>query len=120
MLLYILQRTKVGLPTDPIADFREQFLVLQQDNHQLKRNYNHLQQQLAHFLHQLSIALQSNGNQAAEILTLKDEIARLKGVSPRPKLPPNHLEGSGKGSSGGNGQGSPGRGKHPSRRPNKS
>jgi hypothetical protein len=63
----------------------------------------------------LSIALQSNANQAVEILTLKDEIARLKGISPRPKLPSNRLEGSGRGSSGGKGKGSCGRGKHPRR-----
>ena len=101
------------LPVDPIANLRQQFLILQQDHQQLKQDHSHLQQQHAHVLHQLSIALQSNATQAAEILILKDEIARLKGVPPRPKLPPNRLEGSGGGASGGGSKGSPGRGKHP-------
>ena len=41
---------------------------------------------------QLSIALQLIANQSVEIQILKDEIARLKGTSPRPKLPPGSLK----------------------------
>lgn len=52
------------------------------------QKYNLLQQEHANVLNQLSLALQSIANQSLEIQNLKDEIARLKGTSPRPKLPP--------------------------------
>jgi uncharacterized small protein (DUF1192 family) len=78
----------------------------------LHRQYTLLQEEHAKVLNQLGLSLQSLANQSLEIQILKDEIARLKGTSPRPKLPPNRLEGQG-GGSGGNGGGKPGRGKHP-------
>lgn len=84
----------------------DQFFILHQ-------KHNLLQQEHANVLNQLSLALQSIANQSLEIQVLKDEIARLKGTSPRPKLPPNRLEGQGGGSKGNGGGGKPGRGKHP-------
>lgn len=91
-------------PIDSSADsWYQQFLFLQKD-------YVCLQNQLC-------IALQLISNQSVEIQTLKDEIARLKDVSPRPKLPPSRLEGSGKGSGGANGTG-PTRGKYPRKNKN--
>ena len=78
----------------------------------LHQKYDLLQQQHANVLNQLSQTLQCIANQSLEIQILKDEIARLKGTSPRPKLPPNRLEGQG-GGSGGTSGGKSGRGKHP-------
>jgi len=78
----------------------------------IHQKYDLLQQEHANVLNQLSLALQSIANQSLEIQILKDEIARLKGTSTRPKLPPNRLEGQGAGS-GGNGGNKTGRGKHP-------
>lgn len=63
-------------------------------------------------MNQLNLALQAIANQSLEIQVLKDEITRLKGTSPRPKLPPNRLEGQDSGSTGNVG-GKSGRGKHP-------
>jgi hypothetical protein len=82
----------------------DQFFILHQ-------KYNLLQQEHDNVLNQLSLALQSIANQSLEIQVLKDEIARLKGTPPRPKLPPNRLEGQGSGSAG-KGSGKSGRGKH--------
>ena len=84
----------------PISDFwHQQFLLLQQEH--------------AYVLNQLSVALQLIAKQGEEIQILKDEIARLKGTSLRPKLPPGCLEGPGAGSSGASGKGKSNRGKHP-------
>lgn len=83
----------------------DQFFILHQ-------KHNLLQQEHINVLNQLSLALQAITNQSLEIQVLKDEIARLKGTSPRPKLPPNRLEGQGNGSES-NGGGKSGRGKHP-------
>ena len=66
----------------------DQFFILHQ-------KYALLQEDHAKILNQLSLSLQSLANQSLEIQILKDEIARLKGTSPRPKLPPNRLEGQG-------------------------
>ena len=69
---------------------------------------------VANLLNQLSMALQANAELRIENQTLKDEIARLKGTSPRPKIPPGCLENSGKEPKGRNSnKGNPGRGKHP-------
>lgn len=69
-------------PVNPTDDFwHQQFILLRQEH--------------ACVLNQLSVALQSIAKQSAEIQILKDEIARLKETSPRPKLPPNRLEGGG-------------------------
>jgi len=83
----------------------DQFFILNQ-------KYSLLQQEHTNVLNQLSLALQAIANQSLEIQVLKDEIARLKGTSPRPKLPPNRLEGQGSGTRG-NGGDKSGRGKHP-------
>jgi hypothetical protein len=83
----------------------DQFFILHQ-------KYSLIQQEHATVLNQLSLALQTIANQSLEIQVLKDEIARLKGTSPRPKLPPNRLEGQGSGTGGNCGDKS-GRGKHP-------
>lgn len=83
----------------------DQFFILHQ-------KYSLLQQEHANVLNQLSLALQAIANQSLEIQVLKDEIARLKGTSPRPKLPPNRLEGQGSGPAG-KANGKSGRGKHP-------
>lgn len=83
----------------------DQFFILHQ-------KHNLLQQEYANVLNQLSLALQSIANQSLEIQVLKDEIARLKGTSSRPKLPPNCLEGQSNGSAE-KGSGKSGRGKHP-------
>lgn len=83
----------------------DQFFILYQ-------KHNLLQQEHTNVLNQLSLALQAIANLSLEIQVLKDEIARLKGTSPRPKLPPNRLEGPGSRSAGKSGS-KPGRGKHP-------
>lgn len=94
-------------PVDPTADlWHQQFLILQQ-------NYTILQQECGNVLNQLSVALQSIANQSTEIRILKDEIARLKGTSPRPKLPSGRLEGPGSGSESNKDKDRLGRGKHP-------
>jgi len=91
----------VTQPVNPTDDFwHQQYLLLRQEH--------------ACVLNQLSVALQSIAKQNAEIQILKDEIARLKETSPRPKLPPNRLEGGGAG--GGGGKNKLGRGKHPRRK----
>lgn len=77
-----------------------------------------LQREHVIVLNQLSIALQSIANQSLEIQLLKDEIARLKSTTPRPKIPPNNLEGPDDEGGGKSGKGPLGRGKHP--RKNKS
>ena len=87
-LLHIFQGFEVTQVNTPPDDFWHQpFLVLQQE-HML-------------VLNQLSIALQTIANQSEELQILKDEIARLKGTSPRPKIPPGRLEGCGSGGAGG-------------------
>lgn len=72
-----------------------------------------LQQQITQLVDQLSLSVQATEDLRLEVQTLKNEIARLKGTSPRPKLPPNKLEGKGNGSGGTKGGSQPGRGKHP-------
>jgi hypothetical protein len=99
------QGPQVTQPIDPAADsWYQQFLCLQKDRACLQKEHTSLQ-------NQLSIALQLISNQSVEIQTLKDEVARLKGTSPRPKLPPNRLEGPGSGSGKANGKDTT-RGKH--------
>jgi len=84
----------------PSDDFwHQQFVILKQD-------YTLL-------LDRLSLILQTNAALHVEIQTLKDEIARLKGTSPRPKLPPNCLEGKGSDSGGTKDGDITGRGKYP-------
>ena len=97
---------------NPLADVQQQFLLLQQSHSHLLHDHAHLQEQHAHVLNQLSITLQSINEQAVEIQSLKDEIARLKGTSPRPKLPPSRLSGSSSGSGDSKKDGKPGRGQH--------
>lgn len=73
-----------------------------------------LQQEVANLVNQLSIAIQANAELRIENQTLRDEIARLKNTTPRPKIPPGGLENSGKEPKGGSGnKRNPGRGKHP-------
>jgi len=101
-------------PADPRNDFfYKKFILLQKEHSQTQQKYAHIQQEHARILDQLSIALQSNADQSAQIQILKDEIARLKKTSPCPKLPPGRLEGSDHGSGGTGGKGQSGRGKHP-------
>jgi hypothetical protein len=98
--LHIFQGTEVTQPVDPTNNYWHQRFILLQQEHAL-------------VLNQLSVALQSIAKQGEEIQTLRDEIARLNGSSPRPKLPPGKLEGSGGGSGGTGGKSGVGRGKHP-------
>lgn len=79
----------------------------------LQREHANLRKEHADILNQLSFCLQSMANQSLEIQTLKDEIARLKSTTPRPKLPPGNLEGSSGNGKGTKGTGHLGRGKHP-------
>jgi hypothetical protein len=81
----------------------------------LLRNANTtFQERQTNLLNQLSMALQSIAELQIENQTLRDEIARLKNTSSRPKLTPSGLEGSNKGAGKGkNNKGSTGRGKHP-------
>jgi len=91
----------------PTVDFwHQQFFLLLQEHARVQQEY-------ARVLNQLSVALQSIADLGAEIQILRDEIARLKGASPRPRLPPGRLGDSGGGSGGGRGNGQNGRGKHP-------
>jgi hypothetical protein len=84
------------------SHFQEELTLLR--NEQIS-----LQATVANLLNQQSIVFQANAELRIENQTLKDEIARLKGTSPRPKIPPGALEGSGKRSKGGSGnQGDPG------------
>ena len=64
---------------DIIRRLTEQNTQLIEENHLLKQR--------------LDIALHTIALQAEEIRCLKDEIAILKGQKPRPKIPPNSLEG---------------------------
>ena len=73
-----------------------------------------LQATVTNLLNQLSMALQANSELRIENQTLRDEIARLKHTTPRPKIPPGGLENSGKGPKGeGSNKGNLGRGQHP-------
>lgn len=85
----------------------KEFTLLRDANVELRENQTNL-------LNQLSMVVQTLADLRAENQMLKDEIARLKNISSRPKIPPNGLEGSnqGSGNKGGN-KGNPGRGKHP-------
>ena len=60
----------------------------------------------------LDIGLNTIALQIEEIQNLKDEIAVLKGTTPRPKIPPSTLEGA-KSKDKQNKKGKPSRGKHP-------
>lgn len=61
------------------------------------QNYKDLIQQLVeenrYLKARLDVALNTSAQQAEEIQLLKDEIARLRGQKPRPKIPPSVLEG---------------------------
>jgi hypothetical protein len=113
----------------PIEDsWQHQFLQLQQENTQLQQENRDLRFQHANVLNtlaqfhdehivvmnKLSVVLQSNADLCSEIQKLKDEIARLKGTPPRPKIPPCGLEGGKREKSGGdkNNEDNPGRGRH--------
>jgi hypothetical protein len=63
----------------------------------------------------LDIALNTIALQQEEIQCLKDEIAKLKGQKPRPKIPPSTLEGA-KSKDRQNDKNKLSRGKHPRRR----
>ncbi len=99
----------------PITDdfSHHQCHLLREVNIQLQQQITQLQQQNILLLNHLSVALQATEELRVEIHVLKAEISRLKGTPPRPKLPPNRLEGHGGGSGGTNGGGKPSRGKHP-------
>ena len=88
-------------------NWQQQFLQLQQENRELRFQLAQVINTLAqlrdeHFatLNKLSATLQANANLCSEIQILKDEIARLKGTPPRPKIPPSGLEGGKGGRSG--------------------
>ena len=112
-----LKQDSIDLPENSVWQHR--FLVLEQnynqlkDNHaQLKGDYAQLKDDHSKVICQLSFSVQTIEVLHKEVQTLKDEIARLKGTSSRPKLPPNRLE-SGGGTSGGKKGGTSDRGKHP-------
>ncbi len=87
---------------------------LQQEHTVLRKEQVSLQATVANLLNQLSMAIQANAELHIENQTLRDEIARLKGTPPRPKIPPGGLENSGKEPKGGNGDKKKlSRGKHP-------
>ena len=87
---------------------------LQQEVAVLRNELAVSQATVANLLNQLSIALQTVAELRIENQTLRDEIARLKGTPPRPKIPPGGLENSGKRpKDGNNNKENPGRGKHP-------
>lgn len=94
-------------------NFQQQNMNFQQEFANVERKFTILQQEYVIVVNQLSIALKSIADQSLEIQTLKDEIARLKGTSPRPKLPKGNLEGPGSGNKGTKGTVNPGRGNHP-------
>lgn len=87
--------TQLNVPTDDF--WHQRFLLLQQEQ--------------AYLLNRLSVALQTIADLNGEIQILKDEIARLKGISSRPKLSSNRLEGKESSESGGKDRLT--RGKHP-------
>lgn len=88
-------------------DFWQRQCILHQEK------ITQLHQQNTQLINQLSVAVQATVDLRLEVQMLKDEITRLKDISPRPKLPPNRLGGQGGGSGGTKGGGNPGRGKHP-------
>lgn len=84
------------------------FFQLQQELILLRNELTFSRETQLSLVNQLSRALQTVTELRIENQMLRDEIARLKQVPPRPKIPPGSLENSGKGS--GNNNGNPGRG----------
>jgi hypothetical protein len=94
--------------------FRQELTLLRSELTASRNEQAALKATVSDLLNQLSMAIQTIAELRIENQTLRDEIARLKGTPPRPKIPPGGLENSGKISKvGNNDKGNAGRGKHP-------
>ena len=107
-----LQQAHIKL-LDELVLLRNGYADLSNRYADLSNRYTDLSNRYTDLSNRLSMASQANAELHIENQTLKDEIARLKGTSSRPKIPPNALEGPNKGGNGGGNKGNPGRGKHP-------
>ena len=75
---------------------QQDIIILRNELTVSRNEQGSLQATITNLLNQLSMAIQVNAELRIENQTLRDEIARLKNTTPRPKIPPGGLENSGK------------------------
>jgi hypothetical protein len=64
------------------------------ENHSLRQENNDLKRMVCELKSNIDVLINTVAAQKEVIQELKDEIARLNGRSPKPKIPPNRLEGN--------------------------